>query len=323
MRSKKNTISKSRRRYKRKKVKYTKKRKFRKSRNKKKGGLTGVELALGGTALGVAAFTYGRNRYLASRKNKALRDLREKLNQEQETVDETTSRRLRGNYLELVDTVMSNKTIRTEDITGITMVKKQSITDDDLKNKDTSLELNSSINNILKIMISILGENEESVGEIMWSDKRIFSGSRGDIAAVIVGDKFILFKALGLRASSAIDEIYGTIKGSELGISSKIFQILIMRNNNNVGNDLYAFAFQRLRDGGDFYGPYKNPENKEAYENACKNLSDRSEKYGFHRDASCTHGARLMYDFQNIMIDDSGNTPIAYYCDMGSFNWKD
>ena len=281
MRSKKNTISKSRRRYKRKKVKYTKKRKFRKSRNKKKGGLTGVELALGGTALGVAAFTYGRNRYLASKKNKAIRDLREKLNQEQETVDETTSRRLRENYLELVDTVMSNKTIRTEDITGITMVKKQSITGDDLKNKDTSLELNSSINNILKIMISILGENEESLGEIMWLSYTPFSGSRDviAIATVIVGDKFILFKVGRYTGRQrGIDEIYGTIKGSELGISSKIFQILIMRNNDKMGHNLYAFAFQRLRDGRDFYGHYRNPENKEAYENSCKNLLDRSEK---------------------------------------------
>ena len=314
MRSKKN-VRKSKR-YKGKKVKYTKKRK---SRNKKKrGGLTGWELLLGGAALAGGAMKLKRMR--KTRKNiERVRELQESLMRQELSKGQETLE----NYKALAHKVNDHtqpgtyEIISSEDIDSITFERDFKINENCFIRANGGHPPQVLIDCIEYMINKILPLFEDEIDTIAWKKDRITSGNTGDVIAISTrGGKFILFKTI--EEGEEEKEIYGTIRGSKVEISSQVFMIARVKNSGEgLGKapNIYAFVFKNLTDAIMLTDDVKFAE-------ACEDLLQRSSEYGYHRDAYCTNypGREGPAWRQNIMIDDETNK--AYYCDMGSFVWN-
>lgn len=323
-------IKDSLRNTKRRKVKKTKKKKSKKTKKKKrilKGGV-GAELALGGLALGLsgAAIEYRRRK-------KAKNELQEQLFDERKRqIDD-----IYLNYETLSHNIISNRinriNITDSVLNGITLEKKTSITKEDLRNNKSSARLQDDIIYMRDIILSKYPSKNKT---IRWRNDRFAAGGVGDIASItttesisqrggVNGGEFILFKHIpmevgeGDSTDTAPEEIYGTIRGAHVDISSPIYIIIRMKNIIENGPDIYAFVFKKLEDA------WRNHKYSEMFETACQGLLERSSIYGVHKDAECTRGRPgNPYSFtygRNVMIDEDQSK--AYFCDMGSFAWDD
>lgn len=309
---------------KRRKVKKTKK----KTQKKTQKGGVGAELALGGLALGLsgAAIEYRRRK-------KAKNELQEQLfDEKKRQIDyiylnyETLSHNIISNIINRIN-------ITDSVLDGITLEKKTTITKEDLRNNKSSARLQDDIIYMRDIILSKYPSKNKT---IRWRDDRFAAGGVGDIASItttesisqgggVNGGEFILFKYLpmevgvGDSTDTAPEEIYGTIRGAYVDISSPIYIIIRMKNIIENSPDIYAFVFKKLEDA------WRNHKYSEMFGTACQGLLERSSIYGIHKDAECTRGrpgnpSSFTYG-RNVMIDEDQSK--AYFCDMGSFAWDD
>lgn len=313
--------------------------KKRKSRNKKKrGGLTGWELLLGTAALAGGAMKLNRMR--KTRKNiKRERELQESLMIEEEERSRDERNKIMMNYMALKDKVNDETQpgkyeISLKDIDSITFERQFKINEACVEAAETGPSDASArvlIDCIEYMIDKILPLFGDEIDTIAWKKDRVTSGYTGDIIAILThGGKFILFKTIqdekGWDPVCATEEIYGTIRGATLGISSPVYLIARVKNSEEhystwharPAPSIYAFVFKNLKDA------YEVEE--DTFMNACRGLLQRSKTYGRHLDAYCTPGrekpipGRLLECTKNIMIDETTNE--AYFCDMGSFVWN-
>jgi hypothetical protein len=141
--------------------------------------------------------------------------------------------------------------------------------------------------------------------EIDITEEFTVSTEQGEDAIFVVssGTRVYVFKT-GARLPNLKEEWYNSIRGDILDISPTPLSIgFCQMSDEDMTAEWCCLSFEKLKDGSDYRGSPNYLATREE-------LTKRSEKYGYHKDADTYH---------NVVVQETGGQLKCYFIDMGDF----